>query len=284
MIDIKSKLTEDIRLRGMSEITSEAYQKNVKRYLDFLGDIPIESTSEIDIRRYSTYLREERGLTPRTVNTYLAAVIFLYEVTLDRQLNIRQVPRMRVPKSLPAILSRSELETMLETTTNLKHRAILSLGYGSGLRISEVCNLKISDIDSEEMRLFVRKGKGNKDRYTLLSEASLTCLREYWRAYRPNHPEGWLFTGHHNYTKICTVACNHAFKAALQRIDVDPKRFSFHTLRHCFATHMLEDGVSLVTIKELLGHSALSSTMVYLHLANVSKGLVSPLDKVMCDV
>lgn len=279
MIDIFSKLDEDIRLRGFSDKTREAYLGNVKRYLAFLGDLPLEATSEADIRRYSTYLRDERHLAPKTINTYLAAVVFLYDVTLGRELNKKQVPRMRLSRKLPQLLSRSELRALMEETTNLKHCAIFSLGYGSGLRVSEVCHLKVSDIDSKRMRLFIRSGKGDKDRYTVLSHTSLRYLREYWKMYRPNHPEGWLFPGMRNIGTITKDGCNHAFKSALRRIGIDPEGRSYHLLRHCFATYMLEDGIDPATLKELLGHASLSSTALYLHLANVSKGLCCSIDR-----
>lgn len=279
MMDILDKLGEDIRLRGLSEKTSEAYLGNVGRFLRFLDDTPIEETSEADIRRYSAYLRDVRHLAPKTINTYLDAVFFLYDVTLERELSKRQAPRMKLSKTLPVILSRFELGALLDRTDNLKHRAILSLGYGSGLRASEVCGLKVSDIDSSEMRLFIRNGKGAKDRYTVLSNTSLQYLRHYWKVYRPAHPEGYLFTGHYGHM-LTTGACNSAFKAALARIGLVPEGRSYHLLRHCFATYMLEDGTPLLTLKELLGHASLSSTMVYLHLINVSKGLACPIDKV----
>jgi site-specific recombinase XerD len=285
MINIISKLDEDIRLRGLSEKTHEAYLGNARRYLRFLDNKPIEKTTEADIRRYSAYLRDERRLSPKTINTYLDAVVFLYDVTLGRNLNRKQTPRMKLPKELPAILSRSELGTIMDRTGNLKHLAMLSLGYGSGLRAAEVCNLKVGDIDSKEMRLFIRNGKGGKDRYTILSHTSLAYLRQYWKVYRPAHPEGYLFYGHQGLPHS-KGACNSAFKAALKRIDIVPKerQHTFHMLRHCFATYMLEDGTPLLTLKELLGHASLSSTMVYLHLVNVSKGLKCPIDKaVYCD-
>jgi site-specific recombinase XerD len=278
MMNILEKLDEDIRLRGLSEKTRKAYLGNAKRYLNFIGDIPIEETSEADIRRYSAYLRDVRQLAPKTINAYLDAVFFLYDITLGRELSRKQAPRMKLPKRLPVILSRPELKALIDKTDNLKHCAMLSLGYGSGLRASEVCRLKVSDIDSKEMRLLIRDGKGGKDRYTVLSHTSLAFLRHYWKVYRPRHPEGYLFTGHYGHI-LTTGACNSAFKAALARVGLVSEGRSYHLLRHCFATYMLEDGTPLLTLKELLGHASLSSTMVYLHLVNVSKGLACPIDE-----
>jgi site-specific recombinase XerD len=278
MMDILQKMEEDIRLRELSELTLKGYLRETRRYLDFLGCTPIETTSAVDIRRYQNYLRDECHLNPSTINGYISAVTFLYEVTLDRQLNKKQVPRCKKYKRLPVILSRSELARLFEATTNLKHRAILSLGYGSGLRASEVCKLKAEDIDSEKMRIFVRNSKGKKDRYTVLSKTSLRYLREYWKKYRPSHPEGLIFTSKGHTAGITRAVCSYALKSALAKIGT-PKKCSYHTLRHCFASYMLEDGASLLAVKELLGHNSLSSTAHYLHLIDVSKDLSCPIDR-----
>jgi site-specific recombinase XerD len=280
MQDILSKLDEDIRLRGLSESTHKAYLKNVRHYLRFLGGIPIEATSESDMRRYSAYLRDGRGLASKTINTYLCAVIFFYEVTLDRQLNRKQIPPMRVPKKLPKIFTRTELGRLMEVTTNLKYRAIISLGYGSGLRMDEVRSLKVTDIDSENMRLLVEDGKGGKDRYTILSETSLACLRKYWRAYRPSHPQGLVFPGcgDHN-PKLSVNLCREILGKSMCRARIEPLGRTFHTLRTCFGTYLLEDGTDLMTIKCLMGHQSISTTQVYLRLANAGRGVISPIDK-----
>lgn len=278
MQGILDKVAEDIRLRGLSEHTLRSYTGNIGRYLDFLGGRPVAETSEADIRNYSAYLREVRGLSEKSINTYLAGVLFMYEVTLDRPMNRRQIPYMKEPKDLPAILTRDELATLMDATTNLKHRALFSLGYGSGLRVSEVCKLRTCDVDSDGMRIFVKGGKGKKDRYTILSQATLEDLRAYWRAYRPDHPEGWMFTGPYNYTHIERGACSAALKSSLRKAGIDREGVSFHTLRHCFGTYLLEDGCDLMRIKELMGHASLSTTAVYLHLANTTRGVVSPLD------
>jgi site-specific recombinase XerD len=153
------------------------------------------------------------------------------------------------------------------------------LAYGSGLRISEIANLKVRDIDSNSMRLFVRGGKGKKDRYTILSENTLLTLRDYWCRYRPKSPEGYLFPGTKNVGSITGAGVRYAFNCALCKTNIT-KDVSPHTLRHCFATHLLEAGYSLFQIKEMLGHASLSSTTVYLHLANTTSGVTSPADKI----
>jgi site-specific recombinase XerD len=151
------------------------------------------------------------------------------------------------------------------------------LVYSAGLRVSEAAALKIQHIDSKNMRVFVEDGKGGKDRYTLLSEACLHALREYWKSYQPNHPEGWLFLGTYNVSHITSRGIAHAFNESVKKTNIT-KNVSIHTLRHSFATHLLEDGVTLLQIKELLGHASIQSTTVYLHLANVTSGIKSPLD------
>lgn len=149
--------------------------------------------------------------------------------------------------------------------------------YSSGLRVSEAAALKIQHIDSKTMRVLVGGGKGGKDRFTLLSETCLQVLREYWKVYRPQHPEGWLFLGTHKVTPITSAGIKNAFYKAVKRTNI-AKDVSVHTLRHSFATHLLEDGATLLQIKELLGHAHIQSTTIYLHLANVTSGLKSPLD------
>ena len=158
-----------------------------------------------------------------------------------------------------------------------KHRALLTLIYGSGLRISEAAAMKVPHIDSAAMRVRVVGGKGHKDRYTLLSKAALTALREYWRACRPQHPDGWLFPGSCPSGHITSAGIRFAFNQAVARAQIT-RPVTVHTLRHCFATHLLEDGATLLQIKELLGHRTIQSTTVYLHLANLTTGLQSPLD------
>lgn len=278
---ILSKVLSDIELRNLSEATKDLYMRTCARYLDFLGGRPIEGTGEADVRAFSQHLRCECGLAPKTVNTYLAAVLFMYEVGLDRPMNRRQIPFMRKPKAMPKVFSRDEMAAILAATPNVKHRAQISLGYGSGLRISEVCSLRVRDVDSKAMRLLVEDGKGAKDRYTLLPTTTLSLLREYWEVYRPSHPEGWLFLGPYGYTHVSDSAVRSALLTAMRSAGVERAGRSFHTLRASFATHLLEDGTDLMTIKSLMGHSSLSSTAVYLHVADMAAGVASPVDSVV---
>jgi len=180
-------LKADIRLRGLSKDTDRAYTRPVKQFLEYSRK-SVEELNETDVRKYIEFLIVKKKLEPKTINSYIAAVRFFFAVTLNRTMNYLQIPRMKVPKKLPVVLSRDEVALLIAQSSNLKHKALLLTAYGSGLRVSELVNLKTADIDSKSMRVFVRKGKGQKDRYTILSESSLLTLRDYWRRYRPKSP------------------------------------------------------------------------------------------------
>ncbi len=270
------KLYQDMQLRSYSDHTQEVYGRAVRGFLAFSGK-PAEALNEQDVRNYVLHLMKG-NLSRSSINTYQAAIRFFFGVTLNRAMNYLQMPRLKEDNSLPEILSREEIARLLACCDNLKHKAMFALAYGSGLRVSEICALRVQDIDSKEMRVFVRSGKRNKDRYTLLSRYTLEVLRDYWRHNRPNHPEGLLFPGWRNLSPITRESINRALEKWL-RIAGITRKVSIHSLRHAFATHLLEDGTDLFTIKELLGHSSISSTTVYLHLANVSARAVSPADR-----
>jgi integrase/recombinase XerD len=273
---VLSRLREDILLRGLSKNTLESYSLNARIFLEYCNR-PVEQLDVEDIRNFLWYLIHEKKSSPGTVNTYSAAIRFLFAVTLNRTLNYLQIPRQKKRKTLPEILTREEIFSIIECCANIKHRAMLMVAYSSGLRVSEAAALKIQHIDSKTMRVFVEYGKGGKDRYTLLSEACLHTLREYWKMYRPQHREGWLFLGTYDVSHITSRGIGSAFNEAVKRTSI-AKNVSVHTLRHSFATHLLEDGATLLQIKELLGHANIQSTTIYLHLANITTGLKSPLD------
>ena len=270
------KLYQDMRLRSYAEHTQDVYGRAVRKFLNFSGK-PAETLNEEDVRNYTLYLMSG-NLSKGSINIYQAAIRFFFGVTLNRTMNYLQMPRLKEDKDLPEILSREEIAQLLDHCENPKHRAIFALAYGSGLRVSEICALRVQDIDSRQMRVFVRNSKRNKDRYTILSQQCLEFLRDYWRSFRPRHPEGLLFPGWRNLTSITEKAVNDALKKWLGVAGIS-RSVSIHSLRHAFATHLLEDGADIFTIKELLGHSSISSTTVYLHLANVGANLVSPADR-----
>lgn len=270
------RMDDDLVLRGLSENTRASYLTHVRLFFAFCQR-PIDQLTTEDIRRFLTFLITERRVAPATANVYSAALRFLFAVTLNRPLNYLQIPRAKPRRALPNILSRPQLSAIFDHCATVKHRAVLTLIYGSGLRVSEAASLRVGDIDSTAMRVFVSAGKGNKDRYTILSDTALRNLRDYWRAYRPQSPAGWLFPGTGASGHLTAAAITLAFARAVEAAGV-PIPVSIHTLRHCFATHLLEDGGTLLQIKELLGHASLHSTTVYLHLANLTGGIRSPLD------
>jgi len=267
----------DMRLRGMSDNTKSGYKRDVIKFLEYCGK-PIDKLSEEDVRQYLIHRMYQGSCSSSTLNVYNAAIRFFFAITLNRTMNYLQMPRFKKQKSLPVILSRNEIQYLLTNCNNVKHKSFFMLAYGGGLRVSEIAALKVCDINSKSMRIFIRAGKGKKDRYTILSNECLCVLREYWSMYRPKHKEGWLFTGIKNVTKITPDAIEVAFKSWIKRLGIQ-KNVSIHSLRHAFATHLLEDGINIFQIKELLGHASLNSTTVYLHLANTTAGVVSPLDR-----
>jgi len=273
---IVSKLQEDLVLRGLAPRTQQSYVWCVRTFLTFCKR-PVEQLEEKDIRHFLLHLIQEKKLAAKTINLHNSAIRFLFAVTLGRTLNYLQVPRMKIQKKLPVLLSREEVFSLFEHCLNLKHKAMLMVIYGAGLRVSEAAALKVHHIDSKAMRVFVACGKGGKDRYTLLSEDCLVNLRQYWRAYRPQHPEGWLFPGLSKVTHVTPKSIREVFHEARRRAGIT-KPVSIHSLRHAFATHLLEDGATLLQVKELLGHANIQSTTIYLHLANLTAGLKSPLD------
>ena len=269
------RMWEDIRFRNLSNSTYKNYTRNIRNFFAFCRK-PIEELDENDIRNFLHYLIDEKKYAPTTVNQSSAAIRF-FAVSLNRPMNYLQIPLMKVPKTLPDVLTREEVSSLIRACTNTKHQALLLLAYGSGLRSGEIETLRVKDIDSKEMRIFVKGGKNKRDRYTLLSQTTLEALRTYWKDYRPNSPEGWLFPGFRNIGHLTRAAIALAFDTCVKRTGIT-KEVSPHSLRHAFATHLLEDGVELIKIKELLGHHRISSTMVYLHLSNTTKGIVSPAD------
>ena len=273
------RMKADVQLRGLAKNTFDSYLSHAEIFLNFCNK-PIDELNEMDVRRFLGHLIVEKKLTPGTVNSYSAAIRFFFAVTLNRTMNYLQIPRVKVPKKLPEILTKNEVAELISKCSNIKHKALLLLAYGSGLRVGELARLKVRDIDSNAMRVFVRGGKGKKDRYTILSENALFALRDYWRKYRPKSSEGFLFPGIKNVSHITEKAIGDAIDIARNRTNIT-QNVTPHTFRHCFSTHLLEDGYSLFQIKEMLGHSSLSSTTVYLHLANTTSGVISPADNAL---
>ena len=274
---IMEKTKEEIKLRGLSDKTETEYLKKLEIFMRYYGNEPISEMSEEEIRAFLLYLIEEKQDAASTVNTYNSALRFVFGAVLGRTLNYQKIPRRRIHRELPQIMTKADIAKFLDCVTNLRDRAMLMTIYGSGLRLSEIVRLRIQDVDSTNMRVFVHQGKGGKDRYTLLSQNSLEILREYWRDYRPNHRDGYLFLNKDRSKEIHFRTVQDVFNAALERAGIR-KEYSVHTLRHCFATHLLEAGVDVCRIKQLMGHTHIQSTTFYLHLINFDGSIKSPLD------
>jgi site-specific recombinase XerD len=271
------RMSEDMQMRGMAEGTQALYLRRAEKFLAYCGK-SAHDLDERDARQYLLHLLREEKLSNGSVNTFNEAIRFLFAVTMNRTMNYLQMPRFKKRRTLPELLSREEAIGIIAGCVNLKHKCWLLLAYGSGLRVSEIAALRVRDIDSRTMRVFVQDGKGGKDRYTLLSSEALSTLRDYWREYHPARG-GWLFPGATDPSDhITSDAIGKAFIRYRRKQGIE-KDVSIHSLRHAFATHLLEDGATILQIKELLGHASLNSTWVYLHLANITADLVSPADR-----
>ena len=270
------KLKEDMEMRGFSDHTKASYYRKAKEITEYFGK-PMKQVKVQELRDYLLkYLREERGLTEKSVNYYNNVIRFIYDVVIDEPINKRQLPLYKGKRRLPKILSEEELNVFFNACENYMYKTIFMMIYGSGLRISEATNIRIEDIDSKKMRLFVRNGKGERERYTVLPKASLEMLRECYRRYRPNHPEGYMFLNREgNPLKVERL---RVFFRRYRRKAGISEEFIVHSLRHSFATRLVEEGVPLVQVKELLGHSCIRSTMTYVHVANNMQQVDSPLD------
>lgn len=277
MSKLREQMMRDMDLKGFSTNTKDLYLRHIEKFCRYFNKPP-EQMGEPEIKQYLHYLLVEAGMS-RSYNAQVySAIKFLYETTLKKDWGSYKIPRSKKVKKLPVVLSQEEVRRIFNVTGNLKHRAILMTIYGAGLRVSEVVNLQPADIDSSRMQLRIRSGKGNKDRYTLLSETNLKILREYWKAY---HPSGFLFTGTRPDQALTARTVQKVFEQAVKKAGIK-KDVSVHTLRHSFATHMLESGVNVYHIQRLLGHSSVKTTTIYLHIAQQdSVKLSSPLERVM---
>jgi len=262
MGELRKQMDGDLVVRGMAVRTRESYLGAVAGLAKYYGRRP-DRINEQEVQQYLLYLIEQRKLAWSSCNIVAQGLKFFYRVTLKRPEAQFQIPRARQPQKLPQILSREEVVALIECTVNLKHRAILMTAYGAGLRLNEICHLRLSDIDAARMTLRVEQGKGAKDRYTLLSPRLLTELRRYWRVYRPRH---WLYTRRDGERPVSDTTVHRIYRHAKARAGI-AKEGGIHSLRHAFATHLLEAGVDIHTIQRLMGHGHISSTLRYFHLA-----------------
>jgi site-specific recombinase XerD len=268
-------MIEDMRIRNMSIHTQKAYIRYVSKFAQHHGRSPVDLDIE-DIRKYQIYLVNECKISYGTLSQVVGALRFLYRHTLRRPWIIEMLPYPKKNRYLPRVLSREQICKLLKCIRNLKHEAILTCCYAAGLRVAEVAHLRVTDIDSKRMVIRVYQGKRKKDRYVPLSENLLELLREYWRVYRPVY---WLFPTRQNPKRPLTTR-SIARTCVKARIAAGlPNDVTCHTLRHSFATHLLEDGVNVRAIQILLGHASLKSTALYTHVS--TKGVLetkSPFD------
>jgi integrase/recombinase XerD len=274
MTPLRERLIRTIQLRRFSQHTQDAYVRAVAALAQHYHRSPDQLTAG-QVQEYIHYLLTERRFSWSTVNVHSSAIRFFYGVTLGRSDISAAIPPRKTPRKLPEIFSREEILRLFECAHNRKHRTIMMTAYSAGLRVSEIVNLIPEDIDSDRMMIRVRDGKGEKDRYTVLSPRLLTELRRYWVTYRP---QTWLFPGMIPGRPLTTASVARFFQDARQAAGIK-KAGGIHTLRHCFATHLLESGVDISTLQQLLGHASISSTVLYLHLtAKLLEPARNPLD------
>jgi len=271
---LRDQMLADLQLRGATTRTQETYLREVSNLAKYFNRSP-EELGEDELKEYMLYLMKERQLSDGTYRFYVAALKFLYRTTLKREWMVEKIKCPKRRRKLPIVLDLSEVESLFSVTKNLKHKAMLMITYSSGLRVSETARLKMTDIDSKRMTVRIRQGKGG-DRYSILSQTALEQLRQYWKKYRPTE---WLFDGQKKDDHITAHTIQCIFYAAKKRAGIT-KPASVHTLRHSFATHLIEAGTSLHHVQLLLGHRSPTTTTVYLHVSRVNLSqVISPLDR-----
>ncbi len=276
---LRQRMIDDMTLRKLGEKTQAGYVRAVRGLAAWLRRSPDTATDE-DLRLYQLYL-VERGVSAVTINATITGLRFFFEITLGRPETMAKMSHVREPRKLPEVLSREETARLIACAGNLKHKAALSVAYGAGLRASEVVHLRVSDVDSQRMCLRVEQGKGDKDRYAKLSPVMLEALRIYWKDAQAKGKVlkgGWLFPGMQPINPMTPKQLNRAIRYAAAMAGIR-KRVSMHSLRHAFATHLLEQGENVRVIQVLLGHKKLETTQVYTHVATeLLRAVVSPLE------
>ena len=271
---LRRRMIEDMTVRGFGEKTQSDYIRHVKNFTIFLGRSPDTAEGE-DLRGFQLHQREQ-GVQPPTMNSTVAALRFFFTFVCDRPELARYLRLVKQPQKLPVVLTTEEVLLLLEAAPGPKYKAALGVAYGAGLRVSEVSNLKVSDIDSERMVIRVEQGKGRKDRNGMLSPRLLELLQEWWLV---GQPTTWLFPGRDPLLPITTRQLYRVVRDTAAAVGIE-KRVSPHTLRHSFATHLLEQGVDIRVIQVALGHSKLDTTARYAHVASkVLREVLSPLDQ-----
>ena len=276
---LRQRMIDDMTLRKLNPKTQEAYTRSVIKLTRFLDRSP-DSASPDDLRRFQLHLAQN-GVSNKTINATITGLRFFFQVTLDDHQALCKMSTVREPRKLPVVLSPDEVKRLLEATSSLKYKAALATAYGAGLRASEVTHIKVTDIDSQRMVIRVEQGKGSKDRNAMLSPTLLALLRQWWRAAQDQRrmlTGGWLFPGQNPVNPLSTRQLRRAMERAVTLAGLE-KRVSLHSLRHAFATHLLEQGVDIRVIQVLLGHKKLETTAMYSHVATRTlRDAHSPLD------
>jgi site-specific recombinase XerD len=271
-------LAQEMRLRNYSPKTIKAYKSCIRGFAQYISPKnPRDATNE-DIRNFLLYQIDKKKLSPATVNQIFNALRFLYVELYKKSFAIGTLPRPKKERKLPVVLSQQEVLSILNCTENLKHRTLLTLIYSSGLRVGEGVRLKIGDVDSQRHLIHLRGAKGKKDRYTLLSSNALETLREYYKQYRPKE---FLFEGGNGRAHLAERSIQNVFVRSAEAAGIR-KSVSIHSLRHSFATHLLEAGTDIRFIQEILGHSSSKTTEIYTHISQKTLGkIISPLDNAL---
>ena len=269
------RLKEDLRLKNYAKNTCEDYYRFVVRFLNFTGKDAM-SVTYADIRKFVFHMMDNESKKASTINAYTAAIRFFFEYTLGYVWDPKKLPKMKRDRYLPVVLTREQVGMLIDSMDNYKHKAITATMYSSGLRVSEVCRLRYEDISRSKKMIHVPVSKNRQDRYTILSDRNLEILTEYW--YRYGRPRGWLFPSTVRDEPLTTSAVELFVKAHARALGL-PEGVTPHTLRHSFACHALEDGVSHTFIQQLLGHRSPGSTDVYLQMTSKAlMGIRSPYD------
>ena len=274
---LHDQMKEDLLLKAYSPHTQRAYLGCARHFASHYMRSP-EEMGEQEIRGFLLHLVQDRNASPATQDMYVSALKFLYVVTLKRPEVVKDLSHPKRPKTLPVILSPEEVLRVFAAIRSVKYKAIIAAAYAAGLRISEVCSLSVSDIDSQRMRIHIRSGKGKKDRYVMLGESLLTLLRQYYQGVLPRG--GYLFPGQQPQRHVSTSSVSRVLQKVIQETGWS-KKVTMHTLRHCFATHLLEAGTDIRILQVLLGHSSIRTTLRYTHITDrLVQKLVSPLDMI----
>jgi integrase/recombinase XerD len=275
---LHDQMKADLLLKAYSHNTMRSYLRCARHFAKHYMRSP-EEMGKQEVRDFLIHLVRDRKVSPATLSMYVNALKFLYNVTLKRPEVVKEIPQPKRPKTLPVILSPEEVLRIFAAIRSVKHKAIIATAYAAGLRISEVCKLRIVDIDSQRKRIHVRSGKGKKDRYVMLGESLLALLRQYYQKARPKGE--YLFPGYNPQRPLCTTAVSQVLRKVVRQTGLT-KKVSMHTLRHCFATHLLEAGIDIRTLQVLLGHSSIRTTQHYTQITDrLVQKLVSPLDIIL---